>query len=133
MAVRSVQPLIQTAPCHRRIAGWSWIAALSRRGWRGSGAALGGRRNRAACSSRRRYGALSLPVRDVFLVGWGTRTGRSAGGFAAGPVRPMVGNVAGKLGASPQTEAEAERCQRQKVSLEYHATRWVGPSARGMG
>jgi hypothetical protein len=130
MAVRSVQPLIQTAPCARRIAGWSWIAALSRRGWRGGSAALGGRRNRAACSSRRRYGALSLPVRDVFLVGWGTWTGRSAGGFATGPMRPMVGNGGATC---PQTKAEAERCQRQKLSLEYHATCWVGPSARGMG
>jgi hypothetical protein len=53
----------------------------------------------------------------------------------------MIGNVAGKLGACPKgcakTEAGAERCQSQKVLLEwlpkYHATCWVGPSARGMG
>ena len=134
MAVRSVQPLVQAAPRDRRIAGWRRIAALNRRGWR--------HRRGAASSGRwRRQGALGLPVRDILLIARGTWPGRQVGRFAAGPVRPMIGNVAGKLGACPKgcakTEAGAERCQSQKVLLEwlpkYHATCWVSPSARGMG
>jgi hypothetical protein len=144
MAVRSVQPLIQAAPCDSRIPGWSRIAALSRRSRRRryDSAALNRRhgsaalRWRSSCASRRgrgRHGPLGLPVGDVILVARRTRPGRSTAGLAAGPMRPMIGNRAGKLGACPETEAEAQRCQRQKRPIEYHATCWISPSARGMG
>jgi hypothetical protein len=131
MAVRTVQPLIQAAACDRPIAGWSRITALSR--WRRCrrSAALGrGCSSAAAGRGGRRQGALSLPVRNVILIARGSWPGRSVSGFAAGPVRPMIGNCAG---TSPETEAKAQRYQRQKRPIEYHATCLISPSARGMG
>jgi hypothetical protein len=130
MAVRTVQPLVQAAACDRPIAGWSRITALSR--WRSCchSAALGRDCSGAAGRGGRRQRALSLPMRNVILVARGPWPGRSVGGFAAGPMRPMIGNCAG---ASPETEAEAQRYQRQERPIEYHATCWISPSARGMG
>ena len=130
MAVRTVQPLIQAAACDRPIAGWSRIAALSRGRRCRRSAALGRGCSSAAGRGGRRQGTLSLPMRNVILVARGPWPGRSVGGFAAGPVRPMIGNGAG---TTPETEAKAQRYQRQERPIEYHATCWISPSAREMG
>jgi hypothetical protein len=124
MAVQSVQPLVQAALCGSRIRFRSWTTALH---WRG----LGLHSRCASRSSRRRGRALGLPVSDVFLVAGGARPWRNAGGLAASPVRPMIGNSTGKLGTCPKAKADAERCKRPKVRFKYHATCWAGPSARG--
>jgi hypothetical protein len=124
MAVQSVQPLVQAALCGSRIRFRSWATALH---WRGL-------RLRIRCttgSSRRRRRALSLPVGDVFLVAGGARPWRNAGGLAASPVRPMIGNSTGKLGTCPEAKADAQRRKRPKVRFKYHATCWAGSSARG--
>jgi hypothetical protein len=70
---------------------------------------------------------LSLPVSDIILIAWGTGPRWHIGRLASGPVRPGIGNGAGKLGAGPDSKAEAERQQRQSVPVEYHATRWIVP------
>jgi hypothetical protein len=147
MAVRSVQPLIQAAPrdCRVAAAGGCRMAALSGRRRRGSSvaldAALGitlGRwghlgRCGTAGGGRSRQGPLSLPMGDIVLIACGPGPGRQAARLAASPMRPMIGNRARKLGASPKSKAEAEHRQRQKEPLRFHATCWINPTAKGMG
>lgn len=128
--MRSVQPLIQTAPCERGIVrnrtgrGRLWWCA-GRDGLR--------RRHCRRCSRSLRRIAGSLPMGDKVLIAGTARPWRGVGGLASGPVRPMIGHRAGNLGARPKTEAKAQRNKRQSVPFEYHAARWVVPGFIGDG
>jgi hypothetical protein len=124
--VRSLQPLVQTAPRDRGIIGGRtggsrlrWRAGRRRRLWRGCGL--------------RRVGGAALPVGDKVLVSGTTRPWRGVGGLTSGPVRPMIGHGSGNLGTRPETEAKAQRDKRQSVPFEYHAGRWVLPGSMGDG
>jgi hypothetical protein len=124
--VRSLQPLVQTASRDRGIVGCR--TGGSRLRWRGGRDGLLRRRGR---SRRRIAGGLSMG--DKVLVAGTARPWRGVGRLASGPVRPMIGHRSGNLGARPETEAEAQRDERQSVPFEYHAVRWVVPGFIGDG
>jgi hypothetical protein len=125
MTVRSLQPLVQTAPRDRGIAGGR--TGGSRLRWRAGRDGLRWRGRSRRCI------ASGLPVGDKVLVAGTARPWRSVGGLASGPVRPMIGYRSGNLAARPHTEAEAQRDKRQTVPFEYHAGRWVVPGFIGDG
>jgi hypothetical protein len=84
--------------------------------------------------SGRRCGVGSgLSMRDEFVVARSARPRRKAVRFASGPVRPMIGNRSGNLGARPESEAEKKRRKRHDDPLKYHATRWVVTGSAGDG
>lgn len=117
--MRSLQPLIQTAPRDGPI-----IGSGTGGGRRRLGAGSAGLRR---CGCRLRRVSAALPVRDKILIAGRARPRRRIAGLASGPVRPVIGNGSGKLGARPKTKAEAQRDERQRVPFKYHATRWVAP------
>src|SRR5580704_4378650 len=84
-------------------------------------------------SSRLRRIGAGLPVGNKVLVAGTARPWRGVGGLASGPVRPVIGHASGNLGARPETEAKAQRDERQSVTFEYHAARWVVPGVMGDG
>jgi hypothetical protein len=126
MTVRTVQPLVQTAPRSRRIIGGRIDRGRRRSAWRRR-AWLVARRGRI-CRVR-----CGLFVGNEVLVAGSTRPRRQLGRFASSPVRPIIGNRARNLGASPENEAEAQRHQRPGVPIESHATHWVIPGSMGDG
>jgi hypothetical protein len=127
--VRSLQPLVQSAPGDRSIGGGrtrgsrlQWRAGrdgLPRRGW--------------SSGPSRRCIAGGLPVGDKVLVTGTARPWRGISGLASSPVRPMIGHRSGKLSARPETKAEAQNDKRQSVPFEYHGARCVVPGFIGDG
>jgi hypothetical protein len=82
---------------------------------------------------RRRCVLAGLPVGNEFVVARSARPRRNVIRHAAGPMRPMVGNIAGKLSAAaarPETRAETEHDRRRDASLDDHSCRRAVEPAR---
>jgi len=87
------------------------------------------RRRAGACRLRRSAvarggaaGAVRLLVSDELLIAGRAGPRRGVTGKATGPVRPMVGDEAGKWAARPLGQAEGEHDQRCDRSPDDHAT-----------
>jgi hypothetical protein len=74
----------------------------------------------------------SLAVRDEFIIAGSAGPRRNVRRHAAGPTRPIIGDIPGESAARPEHRTESEQDCYRDVPLDDHLSRWIVESAASL-